>query len=92
MKKYFCKHNIALNIKFKNSHSKVFDKKGVCISEKRNLIESEVEKREPTKRNVNIIPSKNIIGNVELRPESRQLENDDWNTVKLKLIWCKRNR
>ena len=63
------------NIKFKNSHSKVFDKKGVCISEKRNLIESEVEKREPTKRNVNIIPSKNIIGNVELRPESRQLEN-----------------
>ena len=70
------------NIKFKNSHSKVFDKKGVCISEKRNLIESEVEKREPTKRNVNIIPSKNIIGNVELRPENRQLENI--NNVKYK--------
>ena len=37
------------------------------------MIEKEVEKREPTKRSVNIIPSKKIIGDVELRPESRQI-------------------
>lgn len=73
----------------KNSRTKVFDKKGVCISDKRNMIETEVEKREPTKRNVNIIPSKKIIGDVELRPENKsQMYLKKYNPVKNHTDFC----
>ena len=82
--------NGNIGIKSKNSLTKIFDKNGVCISDRKNMIETQVEKRKPTQRNIDIIPSKSIIGNVELKEENKQnIYVKKYNPVKNHTDICK---